>query len=108
MKIDIGQLEFIDETLRTILVETEERLEQEQTITSLYRMGDNGVHGVLPLRGVDWRCRDRAEGEKIAAMINAGWAYDPNRPEKQCCIPHGEGWNFHLHIQTHPNTRRVE
>jgi len=58
MKINIGQLEFIDKTLRHILVELEHQVGVEFIITSLYRIGDNGVHGTLPLRGIDLRSRN--------------------------------------------------
>ena len=107
MKIDIGQLEFIDQTLRTILVETEELLGEEQIVTSIYRPGDAGVHGTIPVRGVDWRCRDKEKGDKIASMINSMWQYDPGRADKKCCICHDVGLGLHLHIQSHPRTVRV-
>jgi len=106
MKIDIDQLEFIDRNLRDILLWVENRTGEEQTITSLYRIGGAGVHSVLPLRGTDLRCRSRSKGRVIETMINSRWHYDPARPDKKCAILHGEGYNLHLHIQVHPNTRR--
>ena len=107
MRIDIKQLEFIDRNLRTILTETENDTGLEFTITSLYRMGDSGVHGAMPLRGTDLRMRDKAIGERIEAHINSRWAYDPSRPEHNCALLHGEGANLHIHVQTHPNTQRI-
>lgn len=104
MKIDIWQLEFIDKTLRDILVWVESQTGMEFTITSLYRMNDNGVHGQLPLRGTDLRCRDITVGEEVESLINRAWVYDHNRPVKTCAFLHGSGSNLHLHIQTHPNT----
>lgn len=105
MKLDIGQLEFIDKDLRNIVVWIEEQTGFEFTGTSLYRIGDNGVHGQLPLRGVDLRMRNRKIGEAVEAEINKAWEYDPNRPNKKCAFLHGDGANLHIHLQTHPNTR---
>jgi len=108
MKIDIGQLEFIDKTLRHILVELEHQVGVEFIITSLYRIGDNGVHGTLPLRGIDLRSRNAMIGAEIESLINHTWEYDRKRPSKNCAMLHGNGSNLHLHIQTHLNTRRRE
>lgn len=104
MKIDIQQLEFIDKKLRLILVELEGFTGVEFTITSLYRIGDNGVHGTLPLRGTDLRMRLPAVGLELEDFINNTWEYDPERSEKKCAMLHGKGSNLHLHIQVHPNT----
>ena len=106
MRIDIGQLEFIDQALRTILVELEAFTGFAFTITSLYRIGDRGVHGQLPLRGSDLRMRDKTTGKVVREIINDRWAYDPARPEMQCAILHGAGANLHLHVQVHHNTER--
>lgn len=105
MKVDLDQLEFVDRLLRTILTETEAELEVEFTVTSIYRIGDGGVHGTLPVRGIDWRCHDLNMGKLVEQHINSRWQYDPKRPQKTCCQFHkvsGGGW--HLHIQVHPNT----
>jgi hypothetical protein len=104
MKIDIAQLEFIDIRLRKIAVEIERSTGLEFTLTSLYRMGDNGVHGQLPLRGIDLRIRDIAIGKVIEAAINEWWSYDSDRPDKKCAYLHGVDANLHLHLQVHPNT----
>lgn len=106
MKIDINQLEFIDRTLRDLLLWLEEGTGNEETITSLFRIGDRGVHGQLPLRGVDLRCRDMGDGKLLETHVNDNWVYDPARPDKVCAKLHGEGRNLHLHIQVHPNTER--
>lgn len=106
MKIDIKQLEFIDPILREIALSVEEEF-GEQTVTSLYRIGGKGVHSVLPLRGLDHRCRDKREGDKIAAFVNKKWKYDPKRPNKVCCMCHDVGKGIHLHYQVHPNTVRL-
>ena len=104
MNIDIGQLEFIDLKLRKILRHLEIETGYEFTITSLYRIGDKGVHGTLPLRGADLRMRNQQIGEAIAKLINDTWQYNPNNPSMVCGFLHGTGSNLHLHVQVHPNT----
>lgn len=107
MQIDIQQLEFIDPQLRKMAVWVEEKTGVKFTVTSLYRIGDTGVHGTLPLRGLDFRCRSMEFGITVEALINKNWKYDPKRPLKTCCLLHGEGTNLHLHLQVHPNTEFV-
>ena len=107
MRIDLGQLAFVDANLREIATELEARTGVEFTVTSLFRIGDPGVHGQLPLRGVDLRMRDAETGTTIANDINRRWVYDPKRPELACAVLHGDGPNLHLHLQTHPNTARI-
>ncbi|MBL4838402.1 MAG: hypothetical protein JKY34_12580 [Kordiimonadaceae bacterium] len=107
MKIDIAQLAFIDPTLRDILLQAEKATGFEFTITSLYRIGDKGVHGTLPLRGADLRVRLPAAGEVMADYINARWQYDSERPAMRCAVLHGMGANLHLHVQVHPRTGRA-
>ena len=105
MKIDIKQLKFIDPLLASISVETEAELQVEFTITSLYRIGDTGVHGTLPVRGMDWSCHDLALGTLVQDHINSRWQYDYTRPKKQCCLFHAVGGGtFHLHLQVCENT----
>lgn len=104
MKLDIQQLEFIDSHLRSIAVDIEKHFDVEFEATSLYRIDDPGVHGTLPLRGLDLGCKNQAFGDMVADYINTKWVYDPKRPEKQCCTCHDVGGGLHLHIQTHPNT----
>ena len=104
--IDIKQLEFIDPQLRKIVVWLEKITGMTFTITSLYRIGDGGVHGRLPVRGIDLRCRNRVVGEGIETLVNACWIYDPQRTVHNCALLHGKGANLHLHLQTHPNTIR--
>lgn len=104
MKIDIKQLEFIDLNLRNIVLDVEKEF-GEQTVTSLYRIGDKGVHGTLKLRGIDTRCHDSELGKNIEKYVNNKWQYDPIRPHKKCCMFHDVGQGKHLHFQTHPNTK---
>lgn len=106
MKIDIDQLEFIDRTLRDLVLWLDESTSNESTVTSLHRIGDPGVHGVLPIRGIDLRSRDEGDGKLLETHINDNWSYDFRRPDKKCAKLHGEGYNLHLHIQVHPNTVR--
>lgn len=104
MKIDIKQLEFIDSKLRKLLVWLEST-GLEFTITSLYRVGDSGVHGQLPVRGADLRMRNRRIGAEIVDYINEHWQYDYTRAEMKCAIIHGKDSNQHIHIQVHGNTK---
>jgi hypothetical protein len=107
MKIDIAQLAFIEDTLRVMAMAVETRFGVEFTVTSLYRIGDDGVHGQLPLRGIDLRCRDTAFGCQVVDWVNARWQYDPSRPQKECAMYHDIGQGAHIHLQVHPNTRSV-
>lgn len=106
MRIDISQLMFIDAKLRTIAVGVEIYYGMEFTVTSLYRMNDSGVHGQLPLRGLDFRCPNKEVGWAIEEHVNSIWEYDHTRPDMKCCIFHDAGTGNHLHLQVHPNTRR--
>ena len=85
MRIDIRQLKFIDKTLRVIVTELEDLLGVEFTTTSLFRIEDAGVHGTLPLRGIDLRCRGYEFGKFIEKFTNDNWIYDPERQNKNCC-----------------------
>ena len=107
MRLDISQLEFIDPKLRQLVVWLETETGLEFTITSLYRINDNGVHGTLPLRGIDLRMRNKDLGQEIEDIINCSWRYDITRPNKHCCILHGAGRNMHLHIQVSSNTEMI-
>ncbi|GAG36675.1 unnamed protein product, partial [marine sediment metagenome] len=50
MRIDYQQLDFIHPLLRDMISDVEKETGFEFTITSLYRIGDSGNHGQLPLR----------------------------------------------------------
>ena len=106
MKIDLNQLEFIEPLLREIALEVENRF-GEKTLTSLFRIGDTGVHGQLPLRGLDFSCSTMEHGKEVMKFVNSMWTYDPVRPDKQCCKCHDVGTGLHLHLQVHPNTVEV-
>lgn len=104
MRIDVAQLEFIDKNLRAIISWLENHTGLQFTITSLYRLDDNGVHGALPLRGVDLRMRNIGIGDAIVKEINDNWQYDSKRESFKCAILHGKGSNLHIHLQVHTNT----
>lgn len=104
MKIDLIQLEFITLSLRKMALDVEEHFAQEFTVTSLYRIGDYGVHGQLPLRGIDLRCLDPVFGAEVENYVNAKYIYDPKRPLMKACMFHDIGHGAHLHLQVHPNT----
>jgi len=106
MNADIGQLIFIDEKLRNLALWLEASTGQEYTITSLFRLGDKGPHGTLPLRAIDLRCRNEKIGLQIVEFINAHWRYDYLRPGMMCAILHGEASNMHIHLQVHKNTQK--
>ena len=69
-------------------------------VTSAYRPGDPGVHGTMPVRGLDMRCRDQRVGLTIADEVNKKFTYDSERPDKKVAIWH----KLHLHLQVHRNT----
>ena len=75
-------------------------------VTSAFRPGDEGVHGTIPVRGLDLRCRDKMIGNIICNWVNARWQYDPKRPFMDCAMCHDVGSGIHLHFQVHPNTIR--
>lgn len=104
MRMDIAQLEYLDPKLRKVVLWLEEETGLEFMNTSNYRMNGRGVHSTLPVRGFDVRMRNERLGHLLAEIINEVWIYDPDRPEKKCAVAHGEGEEFHLHIQSHPNT----
>jgi len=106
MNIDYMQLEFIDIKLRKLikLVESEFGARGVDTITSLFRMNDSGVHGQLPLRGTDISCHDDRLGQAVEDFVNSKVAYDPKRPQLRACLYHDSGGGKHIHLQVHPNT----
>lgn len=107
MRIDINQLEFIHKKLRAICDFVEEATGIEFTITSIYRIDDEGVHGQLPVRGIDLRMRSISVGKTIEHLVNNNFTYDPSRPEMKCAILHGKGSGLHIHLQVHPNTEML-
>ena len=104
MNIDYKQLEFIDIKLRRVMSWLEDETGLIFRITSLYRIGDSGVHGTLPVRGWDLRCRNEQIGKVLSELINSHWVYNPEKPGKKVAIDHGDGSNYHIHLQVHANT----
>ena len=76
-------------------------------ITEGWREGA-GVHSADPCRGIDLRSRNYTlrQLEIIEAYVNDNWVYDPLRPAMNCILIHDVGKGIHLHLQTHPNTRK--
>ena len=108
MKIALKNLEFIDPLLREIALDVEKHFGLEFTVTSLYRIGDNGVHGQLPLRGLDLRCKNDCLGYDIEKYVNKHYLYDTERPKMKCCMYHAiVGGAKHIHLQVHNNTVRL-
>ena len=108
MHIDVDQLFFIDPKLRKLAAFLESRTGLQFTITSLYRMQDDGPHGTLPLRAMDLRLRNTEIGEALEKLINDQWQYDPDRPHMNCALFHDTGAGEHLHLQVHPKTQKRE
>jgi len=104
MKIDLRQLDFVDSMLKILVYEVERVLGKEVTITSIYRINDDGVHGTLPCRGIDIREKNKYIGKYVERHINEMFLYDPNRPDKKCCWFHDVGKGVHIHLQSHPKT----
>lgn len=73
-------------------------------LTSAFRKGDPGVHGQVPLRGIDLRSTVFDDPQKICDDINIVWIYDPKRPDKKTAIYHDIGQGPHIHLQVHPDT----
>jgi len=96
--------------LDSILIEIVEDLESVAGpgyYTSIYRPEDPGVHGQMPVRGIDRRCRHQGIGVAICLYINSRWQYDPARPTMDVAIFHKcDQYGWHIHLQSHPNTRR--
>ena len=107
MRVDLNQLMFIDKKVRAIAKDIQAYFRIEFEVTSIHRIGDKGVHGTLPCRGLDLGCKDPGVGKAVEDFVEANWVYDPGRPNKVCCRFHKtKRGNYHLHIQTHPNTVR--
>ena len=77
-------------------------------ITCGYRPGDKGVHGTNPCRGIDIRSRIFKRPDRVCNFINMTFEYDPARPDKKVALFHDSGikGNLHIHLQSHPNTKR--
>ena len=76
-----------------------------QEVTSLWRDDPTSVHGQIPVRGVDLRCRSKLVAYAIAKHVNDNWEYDPARPGKKVAIAHDVGFGMHLHLQVSDATR---
>jgi hypothetical protein len=75
-------------------------------VTSVYREGDPGVHGVWRGTDADNDFMSKEHKEEIARFLNERFVYDPERPDMVVCLYHqvaGRGGD-HLHIQVHPRT----
>ncbi len=104
---DTAQMEFIHPIMRRLLDDIEVMFDR-QVITSLYRIGDDGVHGTLPLRGTDLRARRVVDAKRKIKWINKYWKYDPKRPKLKVAIAHGKDSNYHIHLQVSDNTTEAE
>ena len=103
--VSLFQVKY-DTTLVNILTELDIKYPDHVVITCGYRKGDKGVHGSIPCRGVDIRSWVFKNPVSVCNYINSNWEYDFNRPEKFVALLHTAGSGTHIHLQTHPNTRR--
>jgi hypothetical protein len=106
MKIDLRQQELTDKILDEIIIWLERKGGMEFTSSSIHRKNDSGVHGCYPSRGNDLICRIYTVGKALEEYVNNNWQYDYTRLEKQVAIYHDTGGGYHLHLQSHPNTRK--
>jgi len=104
MKADLKQFDFIEPLLKSLALEVEHNYGVEFKITSLYRENDTGVHGQIPLRGIDLSCPDKEFGIIVEAYVNRKYTYDPDRLHLMCCVFHDTGSGYHIHLQVHSNT----
>ena len=84
-------------------------LKFKKIITSTYRLGDRGVHGTMPCRGLDLRSKHLPEKKcrEIEREINQKWSYDSDRKDMKVCLYHKTKHGaYHFHIQVHDRTRR--
>ncbi len=103
MLIDITNQKTYHPKLRELLLWLEEELGVHFVNTSGFRPGDRGVHGYG--RGFDLRIRNELFGSWLADFINVRWQYNYKNPTKQVAVAHGEGAEYHLHLQVHDNTQ---
>ncbi len=103
MKIDLRQLDHMDNMVVAIAEDIENHSGVEFTVSSLLRPGDKGVHGFG--RGIDLSCQDHRLGEAVQRYVNGRYVYDPARTTKMCCLYHKvDGGAWHIHLQSHPST----
>lgn len=76
-------------------------------LSSTFREGSAGVHGVF--RGIDFRTWQLTMSQinDILNKINSKYQYDGNRPNMAVLIYHDTGRGPHLHLQSHPNTIKL-
>jgi len=95
-----------DETLVEIISWLAGEYPEAVVFTCGYRHGDKGVHGTIPCRAVDIRSWTFKRPDRVCNYVNFEWEYDSDRPEMKVAIYHDAGSGFHIHLQSHPNTRK--
>ena len=96
-----------DKTLIDIISWLAGEYPEQVVVTCGYRYGDKGVHGTLPCRGIDIRSWTFKSPDRVANYVNYEWEYDSERPEKSVAVFHDTGSGLHIHLQSHPKTRRI-
>ena len=66
----------------------------------------NDLHGLIPVRAKDIRSWCYKDPQLVVNAINARWIYDPARPHMKVAVLHNSGQGRHIHLQSHPATRR--
>jgi len=74
----------------------------------------SGIHKTIPHRSIDVQSHNLADGvgerwaicQEVAEGINTLWIYDPSRPSMVVAYAGRHGTGPHLHLQTHPRTRK--
>jgi len=105
----------LDSMLQKILFEMDEisklLFKKEIFVTSTWRKktNDSGIHALY--RAADCRTENyytTLQLDILVSIINATYSYDDKRPEFKVTLYHEvEGSTWHIHIQVHPNTKRL-
>ena len=98
----------LDQTLQIILLTTASVMVNHfntvMVLTSLFRDGDVGVHGLW--RGADVRIHNIGfKGAiELTILINSWFEYNITRPDLEVAVFGDSEHQNHIHFQSHPNT----
>ncbi len=67
------------------------------------------IHCQMPIRACDIRIRDVDQSlvELVGKAVNARFQYDKRQPAMRVAIWALHGTGPHVHLQVHPNTKRI-
>ena len=115
----------LNPTLRTITIEAARSAKMKYNwdfeLNSIYRTPQEdaaaGARGNIhpAWRSVDVRTklpdgkmqRPQSQIADVTRYINLNWMYDPSRPKMVVCYSETHGSGPHLHLQAHPNTKKM-